>query len=89
MLSMLTEKGFFLLYRFDFPEYTEADCVMENFYSSKHPKAVFVNTFVVPLRASESTLSLRNGVYHKIGREGREIVIIGDARALQKILCAR
>jgi len=86
-LEMLTEKGFYVLYRFDLAEYTEADCVMGNFYSSKHPNAVFVNNLVVALRGSECTLSLKNGVYHKIGREGREIVTIGDARALQKILC--
>ena len=76
----------FIFYRFDLAEYTEADCVMGNFYSSQHPNAVFVNNFVISLICPKVTLSFRNGTYHRIGQEGTEIIEVKSTEQLQLII---
>jgi len=85
-LELITEKGFFSLYTFNLNHYTEADCMMGNFYSSQHPNAVFVNNMVVSLIFPELTLSLRNNKYHRIGVDQTEIIHIHDHFQLQTII---
>jgi len=60
-LELITENGSFSLYTFNFNRYTEADCMMGNYYSSQHPNAPFVNNLVASRILPEKTLSLRNG----------------------------
>jgi len=81
-LEWLKDNGSFVLYRFDLAHYGHADCVMGNFYSSKHPNAVFVNNFVISLRKEEVTLSFRNGVYHRIAKDATQIEKIETLEAL-------
>jgi arylamine N-acetyltransferase len=59
---------------------------MGNFYSSQHPKAVFVNNFVISLRLSYLTLSFRNGVYYRIGEDETEIIDVKSVEQLQLIV---
>jgi len=86
LLELLKEEGYFSLYRFDLADYTEADCVMGNFYSSQHPNAVFVNNLVISLKLEDVTLSFRNGVYHRIFEEKTEIVDLKSVEQLQLIV---
>jgi N-hydroxyarylamine O-acetyltransferase len=85
-LELLTPKGYFTLYKFDLGNYTQADCIMGNFYSSNHPNAVFVNNFVVTLKLEDITLSLRNNSYHKISKNHTEIIDITTSKQLYSII---
>ena len=85
-LEVVKGDDFFSLYRFDLGQYTQSDCIMGNFYSSQHPSAVFVNNFVISLRLSEVTLSFRNGIYHRINKDEREILEVKDVKQLQSIV---
>lgn len=77
---------FYTLYRFDCAEYTEADCVMGNFFSSKHPKAVFVNNLVASIKDANVTSGIRNEVFFT-RHEGREQErLIDSARTLHSLL---
>ena len=83
--ELLKENKPYIFYRFDLANYTEADCVMGNFYSCSHPKAVFVNNFVVSLILPKMTLSFRNGIYHRIGQDETEVIEVTSAEQLQLI----
>ena len=85
-LELLKGEDYFILYRFDLAKYTQADCVMGNFYSSNHPNAVFVNNFVISLKFSALTLSFRNGIYHRIGKNKTEIIEITSVELLHSII---
>ncbi len=86
-LETETSNGYFSLYTFNFNRYTEADCVMGNFYSYVHPKATFVNNLVFSRILPDMTLSLRNKEYHRIGKDSTEIIKkIDDAKQLQQII---
>ena len=85
-LELVTENGFFSLYAFNLNRYTEADCMMGNFYSSKHPDAVFVNNLVLSRITPEVSLSLRNDTYHRIAIDHTDIIQIDDYLQLQKII---
>jgi N-hydroxyarylamine O-acetyltransferase len=85
-LELLTEKGYFSLYKFNLSNYTQSDCVMGNFYSSNHPNAVFVNNFVISLILPNAILSLRNNVYHKINENKTEIIDIENYMQLYSIV---
>ncbi|PCJ44994.1 MAG: arylamine N-acetyltransferase [Moraxellaceae bacterium] len=85
-LELATGNGFFSLYTFNLNRYTEADCIMSNFYSSKHPDAVFVNNLVMSRILPEVTLSLRNDQYHRIGINHTDVIQISDYLQLQKII---
>lgn len=85
-LALLTKKGYFTLYEFNLQNYTDADCIMGNFYSSQHPKAVFVNNFVVSLVLSDLILSIRNNKYHRIYKNKTEIIKIQSYMQLSSIL---
>ncbi|RBO85952.1 arylamine N-acetyltransferase family protein [Marinomonas aquiplantarum] len=77
---------FYTLYRFDLAEYTDADCLMGNFFSSKHPKAVFVNNLVVSIKDADRTSGIRNEVFF-IRQNGLEQErLIDSAQALHALL---
>lgn len=86
ILQLSKEKHFFTLYKFDLETYTQADCVMGNFYSSNYKDAVFVNNLVVSLIQKERTLSLRNNTYHRIKKEATEVIQIRSADDLYEIV---
>lgn len=76
----------YVLYNFNLQHYTDADCVVGNFYSSKHQNAVFVNNLVVSLIKEDVTLSLRNDTYHRIYPNHTDIVQIDDSIKLHSII---
>ena len=86
LLELKTEKGLFSLYEFNLESYTESDCVMGNFYSEHHPKAVFKNNFVISLLLPNITLSLRNNSYHRISKEHTKVVEIKNSIQLYYII---
>lgn len=85
-LELLTQKGYFSLYKFNLAKYTQSDCIMGNFYSSNYPNAVFVNNFVIALQRQDIILSLRNNTYHKIGEETTEMIDITNHMQLRSII---
>jgi len=85
-LELLAGGDPFVLYEFNLNRYTESDCLIGNFYSYKHPKAVFVNNLVVSKLLPEITLSLRNRTYYKIDINGTESMEILDDIQLQQII---
>ena len=76
----------FILYTFDLNDYTQSDCLIGNFYSSKHPKAVFVNNLVISLIKEDVILSLRNKHYHRIYSTHTNIVEIKDFMQLHSVV---
>jgi N-hydroxyarylamine O-acetyltransferase len=85
-LGIVTPKGFYSLYAFDLNIYTEADCIMGNFYSSHHPDAVFVNNLVMSRILPDKILSLRNREYRRISQDNVEIINIDSASKLNGIV---
>ncbi|PLX69515.1 MAG: arylamine N-acetyltransferase [Denitrovibrio sp.] len=85
-LEIATDDGYFSLYMFNFHRYTEADCIMGNFYSYMHPNAVFVNNLVLSRILPDMTLSLRNGVYHRIGNDKTDVIEITTQPQLKAII---
>lgn len=85
-LEVLKEDGYFSLYKFDLSFYTKADCIMSNFYSSKHPNAVFVNNLVIALKSNDLVLSLRNDKYFKIKENNTEVIEINNSEILYFII---
>jgi N-hydroxyarylamine O-acetyltransferase len=85
-LEKLTKTDYYSLYTFNKNRYTEADCLVGNFYSYQHPDAVFVNNLVVSLIRPKTILSLINDVYHRIGKNGTEVINIKDHKVLQAII---
>lgn len=85
-LELITDSGFFSFYTFNLTRYTEADCMIGNYYSSQHPDAVFVNNLVASRILPEITLSLRNDQYHRIGSTHTEIIQINDHLQLKAII---
>ena len=85
-LEMLTKDGFFSLYSFNLNRYTDADCIMGNFYSSHYPHAIFMNNLVVSRIQPDVTLSLINNQYHRIQSDNTEVTHIEDHLHLQSII---
>jgi len=85
-LEIVKADSYFSLYTFNLGPYTEADCMMGNFYSCQHPNAVFVNNLVLSKILPDVTLSLRNNQYHRIGATESEVVGIMSAEQLQQII---
>ncbi len=85
-VEVLTDSGYFSLYTFNLERYTEADCSIGNFYSSRHPNAAFVNNLVASLILPKRILSLINGTYQKIEKNNTEYIEIKDYLALQQII---
>lgn len=85
-LVLLTKEGPFLLYRFDLAVYTEADCEMGHFYSHQHPRAVFVNNFVVSRKTPSAIYTLINHRFTQHTEHEVKEVLIDSADALRRCL---
>jgi len=86
-LELLTKKEYFVLYKFDLQHYTQADCMMGNFYSSHYKDAVFMNNFVLALIMPELRLSLRNHTLHRIYKDkDTEVVNLSSAQQLCQVI---
>ncbi len=85
-LEVLKDSGYYSLYTFNLDRYTEADCLVGNFYSSRHPDAVFLNNLVASLILPDMILSLTNNAYHRIGKYKTEVIEITDHLMLQEIV---
>lgn len=86
VLEVFRKETFFTLYKFNLVTYTEADCLMGNFYSECHPNAAFKNNFVVSRKLKDKTLSFRNNSYHQITGSFTNILNIIDPIKLQNML---
>jgi len=86
LLELWTKKSYFSLYKFNLEKYTQADCIMANFYSANYPNAVFMNNFIISLILPDITLSLRNHAYHRISEDTTKIVEIKDYKHLHSII---
>lgn len=85
-LQVLTDSGFFSLYRFDEVRYGPSDAELGHFYSHRHPEAVFVNTLVASRILDDEVRSLRNRDY-RVLRDGAESVrAVADAEDLHALL---
>ena len=85
-LELKTFNKYFILYTLNLYNYTEADCIMGNFYSSNYKDAVFLNNFVVSLKFKNYTYSLRNYTYHKVYKDKTDITMIKDYIQIYEIL---
>ena len=85
-LELKTDVDYFSFYTFNLQRYTEADCVMGNFYSCQFQKAVFKNNLVLSLIKPDVTLSVRNTSYHRIGPESTSVINIEDDKHLRFII---
>jgi len=85
-LELVTQNGHFTLYKFNLYNYTQADCIMGNFYSSNYKNAVFVNNLVVSLIFEKKILSLRNKTYHQTFKNRKEVIKITSFKQLYSIL---
>lgn len=86
VLEIFRKEKFFTLYKFNLVTYTEADCIMGNFYSESHPNAVFKNNLVISRKSKDKILSFRNNSYHQISDTFTNILNIIDPTELQNIL---
>lgn len=85
-LVLLKEGGPFVLYRFDFAQYNEADCEMGHFYSHKHPLAVFVNNLVVSKKTPTNTFAISNQHFIHSSTSGEKRSLITTSRDLFDLL---
>ena len=85
-LELKIDKKPFILYQFNLNHYTQADCVMGNFYSYCNPNAIFVNNIVISLQLPHVTLSYRNGSYHQISDNETKIKEIKTQSELYEML---
>jgi len=85
-LQLSVKNDFITLYEFDLDIYTQADCIMGNFYSSNYKDAVFMNNFVISLIKEDITLSLKNNTYHRIKKDATEEQSIECTEDLHKII---
>jgi len=85
-LQLPVEGDLSVLYKFDLENYTHADCVMGNFYSSSYKEAVFVNNLIISLTKEDIALSLRNNTYHRIQKDTTEVIHIESAYSLYEII---
>jgi len=86
VLKIKKKKSFITLYTFNVVQYSEADCIMGNYYSESHPNAVFVNNLVISRKLEDKTLSFRNNSYHHISKTYTNILHITDSLQLLKLL---
>ncbi|MDV7340759.1 arylamine N-acetyltransferase [Terasakiella sp. A23] len=54
-LELFKDGAFFILYRFELANYTDADFKMANFYTNCHPASKFVNELVISLKGADNT----------------------------------
>jgi len=86
VLKIMKNKKFKTLYTFNLVQYSEADCIMGNYYSESHPNAVFVNNLVISRKLDDKTLSFRNNSYHQISTTYTNVLHITDSVQLLKLL---
>lgn len=84
--QILKDSEFFTLYTFNLNRFTEAECLPAHFYSHKYPEAAFVNNLVVCRKFFNDILSLRNGEYFRISREGTTTTQIESVKEMHEIL---
>ncbi|MFT7003320.1 MAG: N-hydroxyarylamine O-acetyltransferase [Sulfurimonas sp.] len=85
-LEVYKNNAYICLYNFDLSIYTESDCILGNFYSHKHPEAIFVNNLVVSLIYDNKTLSLKNRIFLIKDVDAKEAINIHNYQLLYKIL---
>jgi len=85
-LQILKQGDYYTMYRFDLAVYTDADCLVGNFYSSKYPTAGFVNNLMVGLKNADHTIFLMN--YELIERRQGESQqrVLSSPQALHQVL---
>ncbi|EPJ43294.1 MAG: N-acetyltransferase [Osedax symbiont Rs2] len=85
-LEMLKQGDYTLLYRFDLGSYTEADCMVSNFYTSKHPQSNFLNNLILSRKIDNDIRSLRNAQFHRIRQGITEITQVTSVAQLSQLL---
>ena len=75
-----------MLFRFDFGSYTEADCLVSNFYTSKHPQSNFVNNLILSRKLENGIRSLRNAQYHQISEGITDVTEVTSLAQLSQLL---
>ncbi len=85
-LHLFKDGAPYVLYSFDLNDASEEDFELSHFYSHKHPKANFVNHLVLSKILDDEILSLRNGLYQKISKEGMENINVSSVSVLEEIL---
>jgi len=84
-LELLKEGNFTMLYRFDLGSYTEADCMISNFYTSKHPQSNFLNNLIVSRKIDNDIRSLRNSEFHRISQGNSDITQVTSVAQLSQL----
>ncbi|MCJ8299652.1 MAG: arylamine N-acetyltransferase [Pseudomonadales bacterium] len=85
-LEILKQGAFTMLFRFDFGSYTEADCLVSNFYTSKHPQSNFVNNLILSRKLENGIRSLRNAQYHQISEGITDVTEVTSLAQLSQLL---
>ena len=85
-LEMLKQGSFTMLYRFDLGSYTEADCMVSNFYTSKHPQSNFLNNLILSRKIDNDIRSLRNSEFHRISQGITDITQVTSVAQLNQLL---
>jgi N-hydroxyarylamine O-acetyltransferase len=85
-VQIMNDGDYFTLYRFDLAVYSDADCVMGNFYSSHYPKAGFVNNLVVSLKNADRTVTLKNHIMTMKHQDGTQERVLHSSKELHQVL---
>jgi N-hydroxyarylamine O-acetyltransferase len=85
-LSVHEESEWYTIYRFDESVYTDADCMLGNYYSYTHPKAVFKNNLVVSQKDDDEVRVILNGEFSRITQTGADITPITSKEQLNELL---
>lgn len=86
LYQLIKDGDFFTLYTFDLNQYNEADCLLGNFYSHKHPNAGFVNNLVACRKEHGTIWSLRNEQLFVIESGHTQITKIDTPELLASLL---
>jgi N-hydroxyarylamine O-acetyltransferase len=85
-LQIVKDKAYFTLYSFDLQRYHDNDFEMGHFYSHQHPKANFVNNFVISKIYHDKVHSIVNNRYQIIQKSKTEVIMIKNEAQLEMIL---
>ena len=85
-LQILKQGDYYTMYRFDLAVYTDADCLIGNFYSSKYPTAGFVNNLMVGLKNADLTVFLMNHELIERRQGESQQRVLSSPEALHKVL---
>eukprot|EP01130_Rhizamoeba_saxonica_P009618 TRINITY_DN3919_c0_g1_i1.p1 TRINITY_DN3919_c0_g1~~TRINITY_DN3919_c0_g1_i1.p1 ORF type:complete len:278 (-),score=46.39 TRINITY_DN3919_c0_g1_i1:24-857(-) len=87
LLSKAREDEWYTLYKFEIRDFHDSDFVIGNFYSYKHPEAVFVNTLLVTRVLDNEIISIRNNIFkRRIFDEDNIELLIESPEMLQRLL---